>query len=90
MMDIEFGDYRITADDRQYILQSGGYVQKKDTRQKKGGIYYRKYRYFAQIEHLLNALMSDHVRESDATTLKEVVEAVREAREWAQKAVEGV
>lgn len=74
-MNIEWGDYRITADGWNFILESGRRMRKKT-----GEVYYQRIRFFSRFNHLLNEMLKDHIKNSDAHTLVELLDTMHESR----------
>jgi len=67
----------IESDEYQFILKE--YTSKVD---KHGRELYKTHGYFSKLEHVLHKLVRMKIKESNATTLKELLKEIKELKEY--------
>ena len=79
MIDIKIGEYLITTDEVQFILQKGRIVQKEDS-ENYGKTEYRNEGYYGSLEGLMQGLVKKMVvtTSKDIKTLSQLSELVKD------------
>ncbi len=76
-MDIRIGDYHLGSDSYNITLSA---VMVSQGKTKKGETYLDPIGYYSSVSNALSALIDHKIKRSTATTLKQLIEDVREAK----------
>ena len=74
--------YKVTSDNRNYIIQEEKVVQKDSAKSKKGDKYYLDLAYLSSLESLITKLIDMEMKESEAETLKELRDDYQKVTSW--------
>ena len=89
MIDIKIGEYLITTDEVQFILQKGRVVQKEDS-ENYGKTEYRTEGYYGSLEGLMQGLVKKMVvtTSKDIKTLSQLSELVKDISDMVKSKLE--
>ena len=83
-MDISIGNYRITSDDRNIILQHLEVTQKGDNAGKER---WETDGYYKNLEYCCERLLDKKINRSDAQSVKELISEINQAKEEIKEAM---
>lgn len=81
------GTYRITSDDRQFVISEQKVVQKDSKVSKKGDKYWVEIAYLVDLQNVINRLIDLELKRSDVESLKELLELYKETKNWIEKEI---
>ncbi len=90
MVQVEVGNYRITNDDRQFLLNRTEMVTDEETKEEKERVAFLGY--YPSLKVLLSSLTKDYVlsNQTDIKSLTDLKEAVREITELFDSATDSI
>jgi len=86
-MEIDIDNFRITSDDRNFILQEKKKADKDTKSMVKGEIYYTDLGYYGKLIHVINSLLTLKIKRSNITTLEELKREVIKQRDYIKKQI---
>ncbi len=87
-MNIKIGKkYVITSDAHNIILTQS---KKRKEGKQKGEEYQEILGYYSSLESCLQSLLDNEIRESQASSLREVLDKIDEVKKWMEKSLKGV
>lgn len=89
-MNIRIGDFSITSDDRNIVLNEIKIREKSEKEELIGTEYTVPIAYCSSVEHAMEYLLKYKLRKSDATTLAQLMDEVRGIKRMIRDALEGV